>query len=137
MDHQAAACDMQYYFLGIGIIITLFAVWFTAQHIHLYFMGQRASGEVVDVEERLRFSGDRNKKIYFHAVIEFTDAEGNGFRFTHGYGSTRRKPEIGSRLPVLFFDPTKARVNSFMGMWAGPLAAIILGAGCLYAGLSL
>ena len=127
---------MQYYFLGVGIIITVLAAYFTVQHIYLFLMGHRASGEVVDVEERLRFSGDRNKKTYFHAVIEFDDAEGNGFRFTHAYGSTTRKPEIGSRIPVLFFDPSKARVNSFMGIWAGPLAAIILGVGCLYAGLS-
>lgn len=33
--------------------------------------------------------------------------------------------------------PEKATVNSFMGTWAGPLAAAILGGSCLYAGIDI
>jgi len=39
-----------------------------------------------------------------------------------------------------YYDPSAsdgATVNSFMGTWAGPLAAAVLGGGSLYAGVQI
>ena len=101
---------MQYYFLGVGIIITLLAACFTIQHIYLFLMGHRASGEVVDVEERLRFSGNRNKKTYFHAVIEFDDAE--GLVFDLPMATDRRRGSLKSAAAFQFCSSIRTRLES-------------------------
>lgn len=91
----------------------------------------RTRGVIVGVHERMRRGGGRYKKIYFHPVIEFQTAEGNPFQFTFGGASTRKRPVIGGEVTVVYdFDrPDKATLNSFMGLWAGPLAAAVLGCG--------
>ncbi|MEM7476360.1 MAG: DUF3592 domain-containing protein [Planctomycetota bacterium] len=128
---------MGYYFILIGLIIAAFAVWGTYTHLRLFLFGNRAQGTIVEVEEQLRYGQSQRKKIYFHPVIEFESNDGYTHQFTHGSGSSIRAPEIGTRVSVLYEDPKKARLHSFMGIWAGPLAAWVLALGALYAGIQL
>ena len=130
---------MGYYLLVIGSVISGFALWAAFTSLKLITTGVRTRGVIVGVDERLRRGGNQHKKIYFHPVIEFETDEGNPFQFTFGGGSTRKRPTIGDEVTVVYeFDkPDKATLNSFMGLWAGPLAAALLGGGTLYGGVQM
>ena len=130
---------MGYYFLGLGILVSAFVLWVTFNNLKLLFTGTRSQGVIVGVDEQMRRGDSQNKKVYYHPVIEFHTEEGNPFEFTFGSGSTRRPPEIGKSVTVIYQNgrPDKATLNSFMGLWVGPLAAAILGGGCIYGGLQL
>ena len=129
---------MGYYSLVIGTVIYLFAVWSTLTILRLLITGERTKGTIVGFSQKLRYVGDR-KRMYYHANIEFRTISGEPFLFTYGYGSTTQPGEIGQGMPVIYDPaaPEKAVVNSFMSVWAGPLAVTILGAGCLYGGIDL
>ena len=129
---------MGYYFTFIGAIISLCAVWAWCSQIRLWFIAERANGSIVGFEERLRYVG-QTRKIYYHPRIEFATDDGQLCCFTWGGGSTTASHEIGDTIVVVYDreKPEKARVASFMGMWAGPIAASILGGCTLAAGIHL
>lgn len=130
---------MGYYFLGFGVLVSAFALWAIFNNLKLLLTGTRVEGVIVGVDEQIRRGDSQNKKIYYHPVIEFDSEEGNPFQFTFGSGSTLRRPEIGKSVTVVYESgrPDKATLNSFMGLWAGPLAASILGIGCIYGGIQI
>ena len=130
---------MGYYFLFLGGLTLAFAVWICIKNLKLVLGGVRTRGEIVAVEEQLRRGDSQQKKTYFHPVIEFQSEEGQVFQFTFGSGSSLRRPEVGKLVTVVYERgcPHKATLNSFMGLWAGPLAATILGSGCFYAGVQI
>tara|TARA_R110002072_G_scaffold303099_1_gene493442 strand:+ start:158214 stop:158615 length:402 start_codon:yes stop_codon:yes gene_type:complete len=129
---------MGYYFLFIGAMISLFAVWSTLKLVWLLMTGERTQGRIVGFDQKLRSVGDK-KRLYYHARIEFHTISGEPVLFTYGYGSAIQPGEIGQNMPVIYAlaAPEKAVVNSFMGVWAGPLAVTVLGVGCLYAGIDI
>lgn len=102
------------------------------------FVAERVQGTIVGYDQKLRTVGDR-KRIYYHPKIEFETTTGDLTQFTYGGGSTTQRGAVGESIQVLYDPaaPEKATVNSFMGTWAGPLAAAILGGGCLYAGIDV
>lgn len=130
---------MGYYFLGFGILVCALALWAIFHNLKLLLTGTRTQGVIVGVDEQLRRGDSQHKKVYYHPVIEFTSEEGNPFQFRFGSGSTRYRPEIGKSVTVIYQSgrPDKATLNSFIGLWAGPLAASILGGGCVYAGVQI
>lgn len=130
---------MGFYFLGFGLLVCAFALWSIFNNLKLLITGTRTQGVIVGVEEALRRGDSRHKKLYYHPVIEFTSEEGNPFQFTFGSGSTRHRPEISKSVTVIYESgrPDKATLNSFVGLWAGPLAASILGGGCVYGGVQI
>lgn len=130
---------MGYYFLGFGLLVCVFTLSAILNNLKLLLTGTRTQGVIVGVDEQLRRGDSQYKKIYYHPVIEFTSEEGNPFQFTFGSGSTRRRPEIGKSVTVIYQRgrPDKATLNSFIGLWAGPLAAGILGGGCVYGGVQI
>ena len=105
----------------------------------LLLMGTHARGVIVGVDEQMRRGGSRHKKIYFHPVIEFETEARNPFQFTFGSGSTKTRPVIGDEVRVVYEHdkPDRATLNSFMGLWAGPMAAAVLGGGLLYGGVQI
>ena len=124
---------MGYYLLVIGSLISAFGLWTMVKSLKLLVWGERRPGVIVGVDDSQR------KKVYYHPVIEFETVEGNPFQFTFGSGSARKRPEIGDQVTVIYEhnQPHEATLNSFMGMWAGPLAAGLLGGGCLYGGVQM
>ncbi len=130
---------MGYYLLVIGAVISGFGFWVFIKSVQLLVLGVRTRGVIVGVDEQLRRGNGERKKVYFHPVIEFETAEGRPFQFTFGSGSTRRRPVIGDNVTVVYEvdEPDKATLHSFIGLWAGPLAALLLGGGCLYGGAEL
>lgn len=129
---------MGYYFIVVGTVIALFAVWSVFRVLRLFLVGEHARGRIVGFDQKLRTVGSR-KRVYYHAQIEFVTAAGERVTFTFGYGSTTRKGEIGQDVPVIYDAavPEKVVVNSFMGIWAGLLAVTILAGGCLFAGIQI
>lgn len=130
---------MGYYLLGFGLLVCAFAVWAIFNNLKLLLTGTRTQGVIVGVDEQLRRGDSQHKKIYYHPVIEFTSEDGHPFQFTFGSGSTRHRPEIGKSVTVFYQSgrPDKATLNSFLGLWAGPLAASILGGGGIYGGVQI
>lgn len=129
---------MGYYFIVVGAIISLFTVWAFFSRLRLMFVAERVQGTIVGFDQKLRYVGDR-KRVYYHPTIEFETTTGDAIQFTYGGGSTTQRGAVGDGILVLYDPaaPQKATVNSFMGTWAGPLAAAILGGGCLYGGIDI
>jgi len=130
---------MGYYFLAIGSVIVGFGLWAMGRSVMLLVLGVRTRGTIVGVDERLRRGAGRHKKIYYHPIIQFETAEGNSFEFTFGSGSTFRRPAVGDEVTVVYESgkPDQATLNTFMGLWAGPLAAIVLGGGSVFGGVQI
>lgn len=130
---------MGYYFIGFGVLVSSFAVRAIFKNLKLLLTGTRAQGVIIDVDEQMRRGHSQHTKVYYHPVIEFNSGEGNPFQFTFGSGSNRQRPKIGKSVTVIYESgsPDKATLNSFMGLWAGPLAASILGGGCIYGGVQI
>lgn len=130
---------MGYYFLAFGTLVCVFALWTLWKCIALLVFGTRCEGVIVGVDEQMRRGNSQRKKVYFHPVIEFETADGNAIQFVFGSGATRTRPAIGDKVRVVYEHgrPQKATLNSFMGLWAGPLAAATLGGGCVYAGVQI
>lgn len=130
---------MGYYLIIFGTAVLLLAAWSLIGNLKLVFLGERTLGVVTGVDEQMRRGDSQRKKIYYHPVIEFKTVDGHPFEFTFGSGSTRKRPVIGDNVSVIYpaNQPSKATLNTFMGLWAGPLAATILGAGTLYGGIHI
>ena len=130
---------MGYYFLAMGALISGFSLWAMIRSVKLLLLGTHTRGVIVGVDEQIRRGNSQHKKAYFHPVIEFETPEGNPLQFTSGSGSTRKRPVVGDEVAVVYESgrPDKATLNSFMGLWAGPLAAALLGGGCLYGGVQI
>ncbi|GAB5405941.1 MAG: hypothetical protein Aurels2KO_41720 [Aureliella sp.] len=130
---------MGYYFLGFGVLVSAFTLWAIVKNLKLLLTGIRTQGVIVGVDEQMRRGDSQYKKVYYHPVIEFNSEDGNPFQFTFGSGSTSKRPVIGKSVTVVYErgSPDKATLNSFMGLWAGPLAAGTLAAGCVYGGVQI
>lgn len=130
---------MGYYFLLIGTLILMFALWAFISRIKLLLFGTRTRGSIVGVDEKMRYGGGRNRKSYYHPVIEFENQEGHLVTFTFGGASSNNAPTVGDQIKEAYDanTPEKATIHSFMGIWAGPVAAAILAGGVLYAGVQL
>lgn len=130
---------MGYYFLVVGVLISSFALWTIFNNLKLLVTGTRTQGVIVGVDEKMRRGDSQSKRIYYHPVIEFITEEGTPYQFTFGSGSTRHPPKIGKSVKVIYESgrPDKATLNSFMGLWAGPLAVSILGGVSIYGGAQI
>jgi hypothetical protein len=130
---------MGYYCLLIGGLISASALWSIVSTVKLLMFGLRAQGTIVSTKEILRRGGSRTKQVYYHPVIEFETEEGRVVTFTFGGGSSSHRPNEGETVTVIYNldHPQDATLNTFPGLWAGPLAAALLGGAVLYAGVDL
>ncbi|MGC6442476.1 MAG: DUF3592 domain-containing protein [Rubripirellula sp.] len=130
---------MGYYLLFIGVCLFGLTLWGTYQSLHKQFLGTKVEGTIIGIDEQMRRSGHSEPKTYFHPVIEFKSTEGATFEFIFGSGSSSRKPKIGSKVRVTYpaNQPSQATLNSFLGLWAGPLACATLSVGTLYGGIQI
>ena len=126
-----------YYRLVIGSGIFGFGLWALSKSTTLLVCGVLQVASLC--KEQLHRGNGERRKVYFHPVIEFEPTEGNLFQFTFGSGSTRRRPVTSDKVKGVYEidEPDKATLNSFTGLWAGPLAALVLGGGCRYGAVQL
>lgn len=113
-----------------GLLLTGSGAWFGYAHVALVRHGERAPGEVVDLQVRRV----RGQKLY-HPVVRFRPAGKGETRFTEKVGLWPSPFTVGDRVTVLYRNETgiEPKIDSFWTLWCLPLAMILLGAGCIVA----
>jgi ABC-type Na+ efflux pump permease subunit len=103
----------------------------------------RVDGTVVDFSVETKTDNGKRTTMY-RPVVEFTAASGKTIRFNSSVSSSSPGYGRGDKVPVLYYEntPEKARIDSFMSNWMGPLVLGILGfvtllasAGLVFTGL--
>jgi hypothetical protein len=117
------------YFLITGIaLLTLAAA--------LFFRRMRAALHGVTVTGRVRAhsTSTMDEGTAYLPVVEFTDANGAVHRFTSVAGRSARIPGVGAEIAVRYLpsNPKIAYIQSFLHMWAAPVACAALGFAALF-----
>jgi hypothetical protein len=115
---------LKIYFAAVGAICLALALWLFAHCLRVLFFGSIAVGNVVAHE--MRQSDDTKSYL---PVIVFTDSKGRRHQFTSPAGASSRNPSERAEVQVRYLpsNPKLAYIESFLHMWAGPLAFAILG----------
>lgn len=121
-----------YVFSIVGIGLLAGACLMAVNARNLLADASFAEGEVVDLRQSRSVSGMRgvsqrrsesSDSISYHPVISFRAADGSMITFSSPIGSNPPGYYIGETVEVLYHssNPQKARINSFVSLWAGPL----------------
>lgn len=121
---------MSAYLTFTGIALLAFAAFLFVRRLSALLRGSATVGRVVGHESRT----DEDTTSYL-PIIEFTDARGTVHRFTSVAGGSTQLPAVGASVRVRYLpdNPKVAYIQSFLHMWAAPLACAVLGAGALVA----
>ena len=121
---------MKTYLTLIGVILCTVGMGLAYRRVYTFFAGISVTGTVIDHE-----TSTMDDSTAYLPTIKFVDKEGNEHTFTSRAGGTDRKPSVGDLVPVKYLpsNPKIAYINSFLHLWAGPLACIFLGLCALYA----
>jgi hypothetical protein len=116
------------YLTVIGIAFLVLAAVLFLRRLSAALRGASAVGHVRGHEERKIEDG-----VSYLPIVEFADSAGNVHRFTSVAGRSTRTPALGSMVRVRYLpgDPQVAYIQSFLHMWAAPLAFAVLGAAAL------
>lgn len=115
---------LQTYFLVVGIILLLLAGFLFYRRLSATLNGISVIGQVVGHEVRTM-----DDSTSYLPIVEFKDTKGTLHRFTSVAGGTQQQPKIGTELTVRYFrsDPKVVYIQSFLHMWAAPVAFVLLG----------
>ena len=119
---------MKAYLTVIGIAFLILAVVLFVRRMSAALRGASALGCVRGHEERATEDG-----VSYLPIVEFTDAAGKLHRFTSVAGRGEKTPQAGTTVRVRYVpgDPKVAYIESFLHMWAAPLACTVLGLAAL------
>jgi hypothetical protein len=115
-------------YLSIGAGVTLAAgLWLLWSRTALWFGGQRATGHVVELRERLR--GDRSEAPTFMPIVRFTDSAGISQQFQSRTGGAEKRWPVGAPVPVLFdpLNPSRAEIAAPLHFWTAPAGVLLFG----------
>jgi hypothetical protein len=118
------------YFALVGLACWAGAIILAARRVSVAVSGVRATGRIVAFETR-----EDDGSVCYLPVVTFTDQEGRSHRFTSVAGRAQPKPPVHSEVVVRYLPgrPSAVFIESFLHMWAAPVALAILGAGALLA----
>ena len=121
---------MKTYLTLIGVILCSVGIGLAYRRVYTIFAGISVTGTVIDHETSMM-----DDSTAYLPTIKFVDKEGNEHIFTSRAGGTNPKPSVGDLVSVKYLpsNPKIAYINSFLHLWAGPLACIFLGLCALYA----
>ncbi len=124
---------MRAYFALVGFACWAGALILAARRLSVAISGVRTTGRIVAFETR-----EDDGSVCYLPVVTFTDGEGRSHRFTSVAGRAQRIPPVDSEVVVRYLpgQPSTVFIESFLHMWAAPLALAILGAGALLALIS-
>lgn len=107
-------------FAGIGVVAFFLAIFFTFQTLQLLKTGVTAPGVVISLE---RHSGSKGSDTYA-PVVQFETPDGQTIQFT-GMASSPPTHRENEKVTVIYepSSPHNAKINSFTGLWLGPLIA--------------
>jgi hypothetical protein len=108
-------------------MLILAAVLFV-RRLSTLLRGASAQGRVQGHEVRTI-----DEEVAYLPIVEFIDSRGHLYRFTSVAGGSTRTPVVGATVRVRYLpsNPTVAYIQSFLHMWAAPLACAVLGVGAL------
>jgi hypothetical protein len=100
-------------------------LWLLWSRTGLWFGGQRATGEIAELRERLR--ADRSEAPTFMPVVRFKDSAGIEREFQSRTGSKRWL--VGASVPVLFdpLNPARAEIAAPLHFWTAPVGVLLFG----------
>ncbi len=125
-------------FGGIGLATLAGGLLWGWNRLPLFQHGVHTTGTVAGQEETLSTrSGSVSNRvaspfgvINYNPIVEFTDANGENFRFVGSTGGGGRPViETGSEVEVIYdpADPHQAQIASFKQFWLGPLVVTVCG----------
>ncbi len=112
--------------LGIGLLAG--AYFMTRATLDFRATALHAEGTVTDFLEEDTTDKGKHKTMY-RPVVEFTAASGQIIHFNSDTSSSTPSYNRGDKVPVLYpaSTPERARIDSFMSNWFGPLILAVLG----------
>jgi Protein of unknown function (DUF3592) len=115
---------LQAYFLVVGITLLVLAAVLFYRRLSAMMHGVSVVGRVVGHEAR---TNDDSKS--YLPVVEFLDVQGRQVRFTSLAGGSDRQPKVGAEVTVRYLrsNPKVVYIQSFLHMWAAPIACAVLG----------
>jgi hypothetical protein len=95
------------------------AAWLTWRRVAVLLSGGTAEGMVTEHERR-----EIDESVGFHPVVTFVDHNGLRRHFTSSAGWSTPSPKVGAKVRVRYLrsDPDLAYIQSFLHIWAGPVA---------------
>ncbi|MEQ1545493.1 DUF3592 domain-containing protein [Methyloglobulus sp.] len=115
---------LQTYFLVVGITLLVLAAVLFYRRLSTKIRGISTVGQVVDHEVRTI-----DDSTSYLPVVEFHDLQGMLHRFTSVAGGSDRHPKVGAEVTVRYLrsNPKVVYIQSFLHMWAAPIACTVLG----------
>jgi len=120
---------VDYLLIGVGALAALIGILIGIQRIRMRVSGASAEGIVVGEKIGSSIRSHGKAIPMSHAIVEFKH-EGKTYRCESSFGQKTRIPD-GTKLRVRYLqsDPKNtAEVDSILGMWGLPLAALAVGA---------
>jgi hypothetical protein len=121
---------MRFYFALVGIACIIASVRLLVRRLGVALTGVRTTGVVVGF-----VPSEDDGTVTYSPKVEYHDDHGRKHTFSSGAGGTQQKPPIGSQVMVRYAPeaPDRAYIDSFLHMWAAPIAFFALGIGALLA----
>jgi len=129
-------------FTIVGLIILYFVVSDIIRQVSYINKAMSGMGEVIEIGKKSTVTGSGTSKQYsvvHYAKIRFSPSNGKQITFEHRYGLLQNHFNKGDKVKVYFDqkDPPDARVNSFLALWAGYLAILIMAISFLAGGYTV
>ena len=121
--------------LGLAAASLVLALWLARGTLAFTPGVARAEGRIVTHRSAPAQGGGR----VYTPIVAFTSADGRPQVFAGQLSAGAPRFAAGATVPVVYpaADPTRARIDLFVDNWLGPLAALLVGAATLAAGLLL
>ena len=121
--------------LGLAAASLVLALWLARGTLAFTPGVERAEGRVVAHRNAPAQGGGR----VYTPLVEFTTAAGRVQVFAGQLSAGAPRFAAGATVPVVYpaADPARARIDLCVDNWLGPLAALLVGAATLAAGLLL
>lgn len=117
---------MKAYFTLIGFALLALAAYLFIRRLSTQLLGSATVGRVVGHESRTD-----DDAVFYLPIVEFVDSRGKVHRFTSVAGGSSQSPAVGATVSIRYLqeNPGVAYIQSFLHMWAAPLACAVLGVG--------
>jgi len=127
------AMGIMFALLGIALLAGGLAWW---QHVNRFVQSAgHAEGTVVEINE----SRDRDGNFSYSPAIEYTDHQGQLHKHRSNIKSNPSMYSVGDKVEILYDKdrPDSAGIDSWFGLYFGPLLLTILGGGFFFVGTAV
>jgi hypothetical protein len=113
----------------VGIVLLGVSAWLTVRSLDLTANGLRAEGSVIRLQREYSRNSDGQGRYLYYPIVRFGTDAGEDIEFRGSTGTSSPSYRRGERVTVLYLpqSPQDARIDSFGGLWAGPLITGAMG----------